>query len=260
MPCPEYPRVDLISYAQNAEDIVLYRTFKSEPIGFYVDLGAGHPERGSVTKLLHDKLGWYGLDIEPLPYLSEELKAERTRSKVLNITVSNSSQGGTQKFYEFPEDWALSTLDPQIAQSHMSKGLKSKEHYLPSICINDILQDNFVKKNFELLKVDIEGKDYEVLNSLDFEKWSPKVILAETLCPIKKERRNDLIPELLLKKGYKETLFDGINSFFLHKDSIHLEKNLSLGANCLDYYINLRWWTRLPQNVRANYPHLNTKF
>ena len=46
MPNPEHPRVDLISYAQNAEDIVLYRTFRSEPVGFYVDLGSGTQKEG----------------------------------------------------------------------------------------------------------------------------------------------------------------------------------------------------------------------
>ena len=215
---PMSPVLNLISYAQNGEDVVLWRAFNEELAGFYVDLGAGHPTRGSVTKLLHDNLGWSGLEIEALPELAEELKSERTRSKVLNVAVSNEATRGSKTFYEFPEDWAISTLKPEIAGAQTSKGVKPLERQVPVMSINDILQDHHVRKNFELLKVDIEGADLEVLRSLDFESWAPKVILAETLCPVKKERQGSEFLKLLEPKGYRETLFDGINSFFVHRD------------------------------------------
>jgi hypothetical protein len=56
------PKIEIISYSQNAEDIVLCRAFEGQPFGFYVDLGSGHPRRGSVTKNLHDRFGWEGLE------------------------------------------------------------------------------------------------------------------------------------------------------------------------------------------------------
>lgn len=251
------PVLNLISYAQNGEDVVLWRAFKDEPAGFYVDLGSGHPTRGSVTKLLHDKLGWAGLDIEALPSLAMELEEERTRSKVLNVAVSGGGDRGPKVFYEFPDDWAVSTLKQEIAEAQASRGRSVVERQIPLMSINDILQDHDVHKSFELLKVDIEGSDLDVLRSLDFESWTPKVILAETLCPVKKEWRGREFLDLLESKGYRETLFDGINSFFVHRDGEYLADKLSICANALDYYINLRWWMRLPPEIRASYPDLS---
>jgi FkbM family methyltransferase len=250
------PHLKLISYAQNSEDIVLHRAFKDQPPGFYVDLGAGHPERGSVTKLLYDHLDWTGLDVEPLPYLIDELKMARPKSKVLNIAVSATNSPDTVPFFEFPEDWTLSTLDPDIAAAHQARGLKARHHLLPCLTINEILQAHKVVKNFDLLKVDIEGKDFAVLQSLDYSRWTPKVILVEALCPVKKIKQSQVLIQLLEPHGYQEVLYDGINSFFLHKNAQHLIEELSLCANALDYFINHRWWSRLPQDIKASYPHL----
>jgi hypothetical protein len=61
------PRFAVVAYARNAEDVVLLRTFADRRGGFYVDIGAGEPDSGSLTKNLVDRLGWQGVNIEPLP-------------------------------------------------------------------------------------------------------------------------------------------------------------------------------------------------
>ena len=43
----EMPTYQLVSYAGNAEDVVLMRAFADRPGGFFVDVGAGEPVRGS---------------------------------------------------------------------------------------------------------------------------------------------------------------------------------------------------------------------
>lgn len=52
----------LVSYAQNREDIILDAFLASTDTGFYVDIGAEHPENNSVTKLFYDK-GWTGINV-----------------------------------------------------------------------------------------------------------------------------------------------------------------------------------------------------
>jgi FkbM family methyltransferase len=250
-----FPRIDLISYSQNAEDIVLYRTFKDYPFGVYVDLGSGHPTKGSVTKNLHDKLGWGGVDVEPLPYLARELKLARDRSEVLNYAIDCA--GGSKTFYEFPEDWALSTLSRDIALSHQKRGLRCLEQDVKCFDINAILEMCEVHHDFELLKVDVEGKDYEILKSLDFRLWRPWVILVESICPIEKTRLDPQINGFLEKKGYKEVLFDGINSFFLSGERGDLEQRLSVPANSRDFYVSYYWWENFTEEFRRNYPELD---
>ena len=55
-----------ISYAQNLEDVLLWRALGHIKNGFYIDVGANHPEWDSVTKHFYD-LGWRGVNIEPMP-------------------------------------------------------------------------------------------------------------------------------------------------------------------------------------------------
>ena len=47
----------LVSYAQNGEDVRLWRVFAALSRGFYVDVGAGEPVTNSVTKLFYDAVG-----------------------------------------------------------------------------------------------------------------------------------------------------------------------------------------------------------
>jgi hypothetical protein len=53
-----------ISYAQNFEDVMLWRALKGLKKGFYIDVGAHDPEVDSVTKAFYDR-GWCGINIEP---------------------------------------------------------------------------------------------------------------------------------------------------------------------------------------------------
>src|SRR5687767_5051623 len=65
-----------ISYAQGGEDIVLLRAFAGQPRGFWIDIGANHPERDSVTQNFKT-LGWSGINVEPVESLYNELAASR---------------------------------------------------------------------------------------------------------------------------------------------------------------------------------------
>ena len=55
-----------ISYAQNNEDVLLWRALGHVRDGFYIDVGANDPVEHSVTKAFYDA-GWRGISIEPLP-------------------------------------------------------------------------------------------------------------------------------------------------------------------------------------------------
>jgi hypothetical protein len=43
------------SYAQNFEDLMLYRALGKVERGFYIDIGAQHPEIDSVSKAFFDR-------------------------------------------------------------------------------------------------------------------------------------------------------------------------------------------------------------
>jgi hypothetical protein len=54
----------MISYAQNFEDIILWRALKNVKHGFYEDVGEGDPAKHSVTNWFYDQ-GCSGVNIKP---------------------------------------------------------------------------------------------------------------------------------------------------------------------------------------------------
>ncbi len=55
------------SYAQNFEDVMLWRALRHIDQGYYIDVGAWSPELDSVTKAFYEH-GWHGINVEPNPY------------------------------------------------------------------------------------------------------------------------------------------------------------------------------------------------
>ena len=57
-----------VSYAQNFEDVMLWRALSHVDCGFYIDIGAHHPTIDSVSLAFYER-GWTGIDVEPVPCL-----------------------------------------------------------------------------------------------------------------------------------------------------------------------------------------------
>ena len=81
-----------VSFAQNGEDVVLWRALGGIENGRYVDVGANDPSLLSVTRAFYDR-GWSGLCVEPDPVLAPIFQAERPRDQVLTAVISDSVPG-----------------------------------------------------------------------------------------------------------------------------------------------------------------------
>ena len=76
------------SYAQNFEDLMLYRALGHVGHGCYVDVGAQHPEVDSVSKAFFDR-GWHGVHVEPVPHYANLLREARPGDQVIEAVVSD---------------------------------------------------------------------------------------------------------------------------------------------------------------------------
>lgn len=240
----------MVSCAQNSEDIILYRAFKHKPPGTYVDLGSGHPLFGSVTRHLADRLHWKGIEVEANSELCRLLEKFRRNSVVLNVAVSDKE--GIESFTLTPQNWAMSALTSTANASQFMEEENLLVKEVKTKSLNSILVEAKVIPNFELLKVDIEGAEMKVFKDFDFKYWKPKVIVTEIVTP-HNFTKIDSLKILIGSQGYKECLFDGINSFFVLIEEKDLLKNLSIPANVHDKYIPLIWWDLLPNTVKVNY-------
>ena len=118
-----------ISYAQNFEDLMLWRALKHVKKGFYIDVGANDPNIFSITKAFYE-LGWHGVNIEPSSNWFEMLEKERPRD--INLHIAAGEKREELFLYEIP-DTGLSTLQKSIADKYKSKqGIKINKKKVPS--------------------------------------------------------------------------------------------------------------------------------
>lgn len=167
-----------LSFSQEGEDLVLKRIFEHQDKGFYVDVGAHHPQRFSNTYLFYLK-GWHGINIDAMPgsmKIFEELRPEDTN---IEAAISDSVQGLT--YYIFNEP-ALNGFSEQISTSR--NGLRNyqivNKKLIKTQQLAEIL-DKYLPKGQEIdfLNIDVEGLDYQVLLSNNWSKYKPKIILIE---------------------------------------------------------------------------------
>jgi FkbM family methyltransferase len=220
-----------ISYAQNYEDVILWRTLKHVQNGFYVDCGAYEPVRHSVTKAFYDR-GWRGINIEPIPLLLRQFVEQRPLDINLAVAVSDHSHGAS--FYEVP-DTGLSTLFPDIAAHHVEAGFIARKTKVPTSRLSDILRQ-FAPSEIHFLKVDVEGAEELVLRGADFENFRPWIVIVEAIRPTTRVSSNAWEASLLASK-YDFVYFDGLNRFYLAQEHAELTASFALPPNVFDDFV-----------------------
>lgn len=171
------------SYTKNKEDIIALKllkeyTGKSVKEMKYLDIGANHYKRGNNSYLFYEQ-GARGVLVEADPLLCKKLYRHRSEDKIINAAISSGGGGGVNKvpFYILSLP-TRSSMDKKYVQKCIEDGLRIKE-IVEISCMN--LNELLEKHGFEpdYLSIDIEGMDYRVLRTLNFDKYKIKVIVAE---------------------------------------------------------------------------------
>lgn len=225
--------VPFISYAQNQEDVLLWRVFKEVTGGFYIDVGAAHPEWESVTKAFYDR-GWKGINFEPNPHFYSMLEKERPRD--INICALVGSENGEREL-NIVGNSGLSTASCEGVDL-----LKAHKHIITSrIVCKTVRLDDIIRKlgvtDIHFLKIDAEGMEKEVLKGCSFLEFRPKILVIESTIPETNILRNDGIREYLEKKGYTFVFFDGLNDYFIAIECEKMASEFNRPVNVLDKYI-----------------------
>jgi len=232
-----------VSYAQNAEDVVLARALlPDENVGFYLDVGAGHPVIDSVTKAFSER-GWRGVNVEPLA--EEHALLTEGRPDDVNLNVALGSVPGTVKlFVGPPENRGSSTVVPEYAEAYRSQG---QDFVAREVRVRTLAQiaDEHVSGPVDFLKIDVEGMEGEVLDGADWEWFRPRVVVIEATVPNSTEPSHMAWEPRLLARGYELALFDGLNRFYVRDDEPELLERLQAPANVLDDYVPFLWRERV---------------
>jgi len=221
----------MISWAQNAEDVVLARALDYSP-GCYVDVGAGDPTRASVTRHFFEQ-GWRGLNIDPRPEAIADL--DRERPSDLNLAIAIGDHNGEIAVNRALDDLDLSTTDAERAKELAAEGHQLSVARVPVRTLDDVLTENGVGQ-IDFLKIDVEGAERAVLAGARLEHWRPRVIVIEAVRAWSSQRVDSEWRELLEGAGYLEACFDGINLFFVRAEDEALIPQLA-PASALDDFV-----------------------
>lgn len=160
-------------YSQFGEDKWIAENIPLTQKGVFVDVGASDGVKFSNT-LYFEELGWTGICIEAHPSSYNGLLSRRQNA--LHCAVYNYN--GLVKMYV--------DSDPDYSHITSDNGLLT-----PCLTLYRILSQ-LEYRNIDLLSVDVEGKELEVLQGLDFNHYKPTIIIVEYLTPGLPPRQADL--------------------------------------------------------------------
>ena len=186
-------------YSKNGEDLYLKKIFKNKKYGNYVDIGAYHPYRLSNTYLLYKK-GWDGINIDINKISIDLFNIARPKDINLNIAISNKKE--KKIFYYKKELYPMNTLNKDFGKLFFKSKKNIKKDFVMSHPFSYIAKK--IKKNVDLLNIDVEGHEYQVLRGINFKKNKFKIILIEISHFNKESNKNaKKIRSLLLRNNYK---------------------------------------------------------
>jgi FkbM family methyltransferase len=191
-----------ISWSQGGEDLALLHAIAGKKDGLFIDVGAHHPFRFSVTQHL-SRLGWRGVNVDANSELIEIFNRERIQD--INICAA----AGTESSYTFTifKEPALSSVNNEWKDKFQSDGWEVERIVtVPGITLRDIYNQNFPQDCIDLLSIDAEGSDFNVLKSMDFESLEksrfPRFLLLEATPPVRSALNTDSV-EYAIRLGYE---------------------------------------------------------
>lgn len=204
-----------ISYAQCGEDLIacwLMGGLLKGKQPSYMDIGANDPRMLSNTYLMY-RNGGRGILVEPNTRMCKKLKKVRSGDTVVNCGVAEKK--GKLTYYFMDKD-VLNTFSKEEAERYVKFGrriIEKKE--IQVVTINDIME-KYGKVDF--LSIDVEGKEFDILKALDFTRFAPLAICAETQEFYGTKRENfKEINEFLEQKGYMIFADTMLNTIYVDK-------------------------------------------
>jgi FkbM family methyltransferase len=180
----------------------------------------------SVTKMLYD-LGWSGINIEPGPSFVNF----SSRDRDINLPYALTSSEGEVDFHYNASDPGTSTT----ASSNISPDQSSIRSYkVHSITLEKLVREHAQDRHIHFLKLDVEGAEWDIIQSTDWHVVRPELIVAESSFPYTNERRDAGWADHMKLFGYHEVFFDGINTYYLCEESMHRSNAFKFPVNVLD--------------------------
>jgi len=199
--------------------------FKGFKNGVFVDVGAHDGRSINNTLYFEETNQWTGINVEPIPEVFKRLVENRPNTINLNCAICNSD--GTADFilnkgYTEMISGLKETFDPR----HMNRvkhEISGHGGTTQLVIVNtkrlETIFDEHNIKHVNYLSIDVEGAEFEVIKSINFDKVFIDVIGFEN------NYRDTSIPiiKYLTYNGYK-IIHTSLDIIMLHEKSNFIKK------------------------------------
>ncbi|MDM0122285.1 FkbM family methyltransferase [Variovorax arabinosiphilus] len=210
---------------------MIARLFPPGHQGFYIDIGAADPVYLSVTKHFYDA-GWQGINVEPLPRFFARIETARPRDINLNAIIGNGE--GMHHFFEIEELPENSTSDEQVMAQLKEQGRTVRDHEVQVISLKALCEKYATGREIDFMKIDVEGGELAVLESADWQRFRPVLLVIEAVVVNGREETWAQWEHMVTEQGYAKVWFDGLNNYYLRQESLHLREHFRLPPNVFD--------------------------
>ena len=201
-------------FGEFAEDIFINRVFKNLNSGFYIDIGAYHPFKGSLTNLLFQK-GWKGMNIDLSKESIELFKIARPND--LNVNCAITDFNGETYYYQNSE---INQQNSLLKSNDNQKKIK-----INAFTLNELLKINKIDE-CDYLNIDTEGNEFTILQNINFDTIQPLLVsIEDNSFDLENENKKKII-NLMEEKSYQMINVIGVTMFFTNKNKVREFFNL----------------------------------
>ena len=208
-------------YSQDKQDYFLeLNVFKGYKNGVFVDVGAHDGVTINNTLYFEKNNGWSGINIEPIREVYDRLVFNRPECININCAVDETdgesefilNRGYTEMISGLTKHYDTRHRQRLEYENAVTNG-ETSIVTVPTKRLDSIFREREIR-HVHYLSVDVEGAEFSVIKSINFEKTFVDVIGFENNYPDTGEQ----IVSYLKDKGYF-VIHKSMDIFMLHKES-----------------------------------------
>jgi len=160
----------------NQDEYLETNIFKGYKNGFYVDVGAHDGITINNTLYFEQNNNWRGINIEPIKKVFDNLVINRPNNINLNCAVCNNdgetdflcNTGYTEMLSGIKENFDIRHLG-RLQGENIQHGSITEVIKVETKKLETILDENHIS-HINYLSIDVEGGEFEVIKSINFDK------------------------------------------------------------------------------------------
>jgi len=212
-------------YSQDNQDSYLEtNVFKGYKNGFYVDVGAHDGISYNNTLYFEKNNNWTGINIEPIKSVFDKLVSNRPDNINLNYAICNN-EGETEFYCNTNYTEMISGIKDTFHSKHLERlerennetGSTTEVIKVNTRKLETIFDENKVS-HVNYLSIDVEGAEFEVIKSINFDKVFIDVIGFEN----NYDESSIPIIEYLQDKNFVVFHESTLDIFMINKSSMFL--------------------------------------